>query len=71
MDKALDRHARAARAGAEPARPEALADALIAMERDRERERRERQREAFTSHTSERFDLLSAGVELVWSLLKR
>ncbi|AVS92848.1 hypothetical protein C8246_14740 [Paracidovorax avenae] len=72
VDKALERHARAAQAASEPARPEALADALIAMERERERERRERQREAFTSSSaSEGFDLLSAGVDLVWSLLKR
>ncbi|WP_111882661.1 zf-TFIIB domain-containing protein [Paracidovorax anthurii] len=70
VDKALERHARAARTAAEPARPEALADALIALERDRERERRERQRESF-SGKSEGFDLLSAGVELVWSLLRR
>lgn len=71
VDRALERHARAAQAAAEPARPADLADALVALERDRAREQREWQKERFSGAAPDRFDLLSAGIELVWGLLRR
>lgn len=68
VDKALQRHAQAA------AQPQGssneLADALVALERERSRELRERQRENLTG-TGERFDLLAAGIDLVWTILSR
>ena len=51
--------------------PEALADALIALERNRTREERERQRERFEGRREDQFDLVAAGIEFVWSLLRR
>ncbi|MBS0467396.1 MAG: zf-TFIIB domain-containing protein [Proteobacteria bacterium] len=76
VDKALERHSRAAQqATSQPAAngqsPEALADALIALERNRTREERARQRERFEGRREEQFDLVSAGIEIVWSLLRR
>lgn len=72
VDAALQRHRQAARRAEEPVSPPALADALVALERERNREERRRQQERFTdSTTSDRFDLLAAGVELVWSMLRR
>lgn len=73
VDRALQRHARAAKQAApgDAASPESLADALVALERNRAREERERQRERLEGGRSDQFDLLAAGVELVWSLLRR
>lgn len=74
VDKALARHGRAAQqAGGRAAHaqsPEALADALVALERNRTREERERQKERLEG-SGESFDLVAAGVEFVWSLLRR
>lgn len=70
VDKALERHGHAAQQAAEHT-PDALADALIALERNRTREERERQRERFEGRKDEQFDLVSAGIEFVWSLLRR
>ena len=75
VDKALQRHGQAARQAVSQAAngqsPDALADALIALERNRTREERERQRERFEGRRDEQFDLVSAGIEFVWSLLRR
>nr|WP_311223129.1 MULTISPECIES: zf-TFIIB domain-containing protein [unclassified Acidovorax] len=71
VDAALQRHSQAARRAEEPVSPPALADALVALERERNREERQRQKERFTEgSSSDRFDLLSAGVELVWRLMR-
>ncbi len=74
VDKALARHGRAAQqsaAQADERSPDALADALIALERNRSREERERQRERLEGRQSDQFDLVAAGIEFVWSLLRR
>lgn len=74
VDKALQRHGRAAQKAAAPAderSPDALADALIALERNRAREERARQRERLEGRKDEQFDLVSAGIEFVWALLRR
>ena len=75
VDKALQRHGQAASQAASQAAngqsPEALADALIALERNRTREERERQRERFEGRREDQFDLVAAGIEFVWSLLRR
>ncbi|MBS0294082.1 MAG: zf-TFIIB domain-containing protein [Proteobacteria bacterium] len=74
VDKALERHGRAAQkasAQADERSPDALADALIALERNRSREERERLRERLEGRRDEQFDLVSAGIEFVWSLLRR
>ena len=54
-------------------RPVDLADALVAIERDRERAKREEQKERWKSDASTTTvdDLWSAGVELVWNVLRR
>ena len=75
VDQALQRHGRAAQQAASQAAngqsPEALADALIALERNRTREERERQRERLEGRREDQFDLVAAGIDLVWSLLRR
>ena len=73
VDKALARHGSAARQAAptDAASPDALADALVALERNRAREERARQRERLEGTRSDEFDLLTAGIEMVWSLLRR
>ncbi len=75
VDKALQRHGQAASQAASQAAngqsPEALADALIALERNRTREERERQRERFEGRREDQFDLVAEGIEFVWSLLRR
>ncbi|SDM05388.1 Transcription factor zinc-finger [Oryzisolibacter propanilivorax] len=71
VERALQRFGDAARhAQQRGASPDALADALIALERQRAREQREAQRQRLNG-TDERFDLLAAGVELVWSWFRR
>lgn len=72
VDRALDRHASAARAAPAAAAPgpSDVADALVALERVRSRERREMERERLTG-AGEGFDLLAAGLELVWTLVRR
>ncbi len=72
VDKALARYDQAAQrtASAGPHSPDALADALVALERNRAREERAQQRERLEGR-AEQFDLLGAGIELVWSLLRR
>ena len=69
----LPRHGCAARqtAPTDAASPDALADALVALERNRAREERARQRERLEGTRSDEFDLLTAGIEMVWSLLRR
>ena len=52
-----------------------IGDALVALERDRNRAERERQKKAFTSTADAgdggfTGDLLAAGVEMVWGLIK-
>ena len=49
--------------------PDQLADALVALERLNARDERERQRER--REGGGQFDLVEAGVELVWSLFRR
>lgn len=76
VEQALSRYGQAAQAGAQRAdpgtsSPDSLADALIALERNRSREERERQRERLEGRRSDQFDLVSAGIELVWSWLRR
>jgi len=71
VDKALERHGRAAQQAAQAQSPEALADALVALERSRTREERERQRERLEGRGGEQFDLVAAGIEFVWALLRR
>ncbi|AVP56565.1 zf-TFIIB domain-containing protein [Pulveribacter suum] len=73
VQQALSRYGQAAQGQAQRAlqgdSPENLADALIALERSRMREERERQRQRLEG--SDRFDLLSAGIELVWTWFRR
>jgi Zn-finger nucleic acid-binding protein len=77
VERALERHSQTAQRSATTAAamtqssPMALADALVAMERNRSREERERQRERLEGRGGEQFDLLAAGIDLVWSLLRR
>lgn len=74
VDKALARHSRTAAQRTEPAQsasPDRLADALVALERNRAQEERARQREWLEGRRGDRFDLVTAGIELVWSLLRR
>ncbi|HCL85762.1 MAG TPA: hypothetical protein DIC45_04500 [Comamonadaceae bacterium] len=76
VQQALSRYGQAASnaapAGAGQAgSPEQLADALIALERNRSREERERQRQRLEGGGNDQFDLLSAGIELVWSWFRR
>ena len=74
VDRALARFGQSAldraRRTAEARSPGDLADALIALERHRAREERARQRERL-ERSSDEFDLLAAGIELVWSWLRR
>lgn len=69
VEQALARFDRAAQRTSGGISPEALADALITVERAREREKRERQRRRLEG--GERLDLLSAGIDLVWSWFRR
>jgi len=61
--------------GGTPPPPPDIGDALVALERDRTRAERERQKSAFT-HAGDAADagftgdLLAAGVEMVWALIK-
>lgn len=64
VDKALARYDQ------KKGSPDTLADALVALERSRAREERAQQRERLEGR-SDQFDLLDAGIEMVWSLLKR
>lgn len=64
VEKALQRHSKAP--ATQASRTGDLADALVAVERDRQRALREEQRERFET----RADLWSAGVELVWRMLR-
>ena len=50
------------------------ADALVALERDRERAKREEQKQRWSNADASGFtvdDLWSAGVDLVWNVLRR
>ena len=74
VDKALERHGRLAQQAAAKTAgqtPEALADALIALERERNREDRARQRERLQGRREDEFDLVATGIDFVWSLLRR
>ena len=71
VDQALARFGGAAPRRAETGiSPDALADALVTVERERERERRARQRQQLEGG-GEQFDLLGAGIDLVWSWFRR
>lgn len=70
VDRALARYGQAAQHAARGDSAEALADALIALERERSREQRERQRQRLEGG-AEQFDLLGAGIDLVWSWFRR
>ncbi|WCM97753.1 zf-TFIIB domain-containing protein [Acidovorax sp. GBBC 1281] len=74
VDRALNRHASVARAAPATASgspgPSDVADALVALERARSLERREMERERLTG-VGDRFDLLAAGLDLVWTLVRR
>jgi Zn-finger nucleic acid-binding protein len=75
VERALTRHSQAAQRtemmDQGQISPIALADALVAVERNRAREERERQRERLEGRGGDQFDLLAAGIDLVWSLLRR
>jgi len=75
VDRALARFGQVAQAGAQRTQqadaPAHLADALIALERNRAREERERQRQRLEGRRDDQFDLLSAGIEMVWAWLRR
>jgi len=70
VERALARHEAAARQAQQRHTPEALANALIAVERQNAREDRERQRER-AQGTGAGFDLLGAGIDLIWDLVRR
>ena len=65
VEKALQRHASAAKPQTSAGRADALADALVVIERDRLRTQREEKRGDGGSTA----DLWAAGVELVWRAL--
>ena len=71
VGRALARYGDAMRAAAQQRSPDALADALVALERQKAREARERQKERLEGQGSAQFDLVTAGIEFVWSLLRR
>ena len=76
--RAMEGYAQAstrAQAGAPSSPSVDIGDALVALERDRNRAERERQKKAFTSTADAgdggfTGDLLAAGVEMVWGLIK-
>jgi len=74
VDRAMQRYGQQIRQRQEARTPDALADALVALERQNAREERARQRERLEGRQSgglDQFDLLSAGIDLVWSMLRR
>lgn len=70
VEKALQRHAQAARPVEPAARGTDLADALVAIERGRSQAKREEQKERMEG-LDVTVDLWAAGVELVWRALMR
>ena len=70
VEKALQRHAQAAKPDADAGRGPDLADALVAIERSRSVARREEQKERI-ERMELTGDLWAAGVELVWRALVR
>ena len=74
VDRALAGYGQQARRADEGPKPTDLADALVALERDRERAKREEQKERWSNADASGFtvdDLWSAGVDLVWNVLRR
>lgn len=73
VEKALERHSTEALRTAQSQTPDALADALVALERQRMNEQRERQREQASTWSSvgSDVDLLSAGLDLLWGMFRR
>lgn len=78
VEKALSGLHRQAQRIEEGPRPTDLADALVSIERDRERQRRQEQQERWSGQQPGiggtgfgMDDLWSAGLELVWNVLKR
>ena len=71
VERALQRYGAMMDSAREQRSPDKLADALVALERMNAREERERQRERVEGRGGLQFDLVTAGVELVWSLLRR
>ena len=71
VEQALQRHGTAARQRSQSQTPQALADALIAIERQNAREQRERQRERQPEHWSSGVDLLATGLDMLWRLWRR
>lgn len=70
VHQALARFGHAAQRASAGISPEALADALITVEQAREREKRQRQRDRLEGG-GDQFDLLGAGIDLVWSWFRR
>ncbi|MEB2349374.1 MAG: zf-TFIIB domain-containing protein [Comamonadaceae bacterium] len=68
VDRALERHHDEARKSREAHTPEALADALVAVERQRARDERERLREERQPMSA---NLLDLGLDLLWGMLRR
>ena len=73
VERALQRHTAAAQTRLGASNPDALANALVALERENARQAREKQKEKLQGHSSsaESFDLVAAGIDMVWSLLRR
>ena len=74
VERALQRHQAAAQSQQDTRNPEALANALVALERENARQAREKQKERIQGSgggAAEGFDLLAAGIDLVWTLLRR
>lgn len=70
VSAALQRHEQSAQARAQARTPEALADALMALERQNAREDRENLRQRL-EQGGDQFDLVSTGVEIIWGLFRR
>lgn len=70
VEQAMQRYGEDIKKSRQAHTPDALADALVALERQNARDERERQRER-AQGLDDRFDLLSSGIDLVWSLLRR
>ena len=74
VERALAGYGQQARRADEGPKPTDLADALVALQHDRERAKREEQKERWSNADASGFtvdDLWSAGVDLVWNVLRR
>lgn len=71
VERALQRYGGLVQAARAQHTPAGLADALVALERQNAREVREQQKARLEGRGDEPFDLLAAGIDLVWSVLRR